>query len=243
MIDVLAPFMKEKRVRRQVDSLNKRRANCHIVLENLSDPFNAAGVLRTIEACGVQHVHLIESVSAFQLPANVAHASARGALGRADATGDAAGRWLTLHRHTSTRAAIDSLRDDFGLTLYVSDCPTPEQEEEDGDEKQQGSSSSSSSGNDALEGMGWVQSGRPHVPAKAIHEIDFRECFEGEGEGGGGAAFCFGNERRGCSKLLVESAHQAFYLPMCGFTQSFNIGVALGMTLTAAPESIVTFIV
>ena len=38
VIDVLAPFMKEKRVRRQVDSLNKRRANCHIVLENLSDP-------------------------------------------------------------------------------------------------------------------------------------------------------------------------------------------------------------
>ena len=130
VVDVLAPFMKEKRVRSQIDSLNKRRSGLHLCLENVADPFNAAGVLRTAEALGIQHIHVIESVSLFQLPANVAHASARGALGRADASGDAACRWLSIHRHKSTAAAVRSMRDEFGLRIYVSDCPTVEPDEE-----------------------------------------------------------------------------------------------------------------
>jgi len=105
------------------------------------------------------------------------------------------------------------MRDDFGLKIFVSDCPTVEPDEE---------------GGGGGEGMGWVTSSSQ--AAKAIDELEFGQCFE---DGGHGAVLCFGNERRGCSQRLIESACESFYLPMCGFTQSFNIGVALGMSLTA----------
>ena len=38
-------------------------------------------------------------------------------------------------------------------------------------------------------------------------------------------ALVFGNERRGVSPGLLEAADASFYLPMAGFTQSFNISV------------------
>ena len=37
-------------------------------------------------------------------------------------------------------------------------------------------------------------------------------------------ALAFGNERRGCSRQLVAEGDGTFYLPMSGFSQSFNIG-------------------
>ena len=38
-------------------------------------------------------------------------------------------------------------------------------------------------------------------------------------------ALVFGNERRGVSPALLAAADATFYLPMAGFTQSFNISV------------------
>ena len=46
-------------------------------------------------------------------------------------------------------------------------------------------------------------------------------------------ALVFGNERRGVSPGLLEAADASFYLPMAGFTQSFNISVP-ARHLTAA---------
>ena len=71
-----------------------RRADLHIVVENLADPFNVQSVCRSAEALGVQHVHVIESVCEFRLPAAEAHATSRGALGRSDG-GEGAARWLS----------------------------------------------------------------------------------------------------------------------------------------------------
>ena len=50
------------------------------------------------------------------------------------------------------------------------------------------------------------------------------ESDGGDGTRRGGAALVFGNERRGVSQVLSEAADGAFYLPMSGFTQSFNVG-------------------
>ena len=90
VIDALAPFMREKRVRIMERALQQRRATLHVVVENIADPHNAQTVCRTAEAIGVQHLHVIESVCHFQLPGASAHATARGALGRSD-SGEAAG--------------------------------------------------------------------------------------------------------------------------------------------------------
>ncbi|KNC48911.1 RRNA methylase [Thecamonas trahens ATCC 50062] len=44
-------------------------------------------------------------------------------------------------------------------------------------------------------------------------------------------ALAFGNERLGVSSELSAAAHGAFVLPLRGMTQSFNISVAVGMTM------------
>ena len=50
-------------------------------------------------------------------------------------------------------------------------------------------------------------------------------------------AIVLGNERRGVSRALVERSDAAFYLPMCGLTQSFNISVAAAVALYAVLSS------
>ena len=40
-----------------------------------------------------------------------------------------------------------------------------------------------------------------------------------------------GNEERGISKTLRNLADETFYLPMCGFAESFNLSVATAITL------------
>ena len=82
VVDCLAPFLKEKRIRRLEQVLRRRRSHLHLVVENIVDPHNAASLLRTAESLGVQHVHAIESVSTLQLP-SAPHPD-RGSLGRTD---------------------------------------------------------------------------------------------------------------------------------------------------------------
>ena len=50
-------------------------------------------------------------------------------------------------------------------------------------------------------------------------------------------ALVFGNERRGVSAQFAEAAAGLFFLPMVGFTQSFNISVAVVMSLYSALAS------
>ena len=229
VVDALAPFMREKRVRLMEKALRRRRANLHLVVENLADPFNAQSVCRTAEALGVQHVHVIESICPFQLPGAEAHASSRGALGRGD-TGEGAARWLSIHKHQSAGACVNALRA-AGVQILVSDCPTDDGTEESGSGEAENDHAPSRDNNPAHEGMGFVVDPQRTAAAKPIDELDWDGCFA---NGHNGAALVFGNERRGVSRVLIENADGAFYLPMSGFTQSFNVGVALGMSLMAA---------
>lgn len=45
-------------------------------------------------------------------------------------------------------------------------------------------------------------------------------------------AVCFGHERSGISKVLLEQADTVFHIPMYGFTESYNISVAAAIALT-----------
>jgi len=231
VVDALAPFMKERRLRRLETALSQRRNGLELVVENVADPWNLASLVRSAEALGVQHVHLVESITFVALPATVAHASSRGALGRTD-TGDGASRWLSIHRYPSTDALLAGLRE-RNLLIYSSDCPTGEDDDDGGASSAPKSGATATAS--AVEGMGWVtaKSGE-FAPAVPIEELDFSA---GLCDGHRGVALVFGNERRGVSRLLLESSDALFYLPMCGFTQSFNIGVALAMSLSAAIRS------
>ena len=241
VIDALAPFIREKRVRSMQRALVQRRSGLHLVVENIGDPHNAQTVCRTAEGLGIQHLHVIESVTPFQLPAAAALATSRSPLGRDD-NGEGAGRWLSIHRHASAEAAVAALRE-RRLRLLVSDCPTDEESgaaaggggvEADSGEAGGGEGGESEGGSGyggAHEGMSWVVASRSAGRAVRIDKLAFSDCFS---QGGRGAALIFGNERRGVSRVLSEAADEAFYLPMGGFTQSFNVGVAAGMSLSAA---------
>ena len=258
VVDALAPFMREKRVRTLEHTLSLRRAGLHLVVENVQDPLNAASVVRTAEGLGVQYVHVIESVSEFQLPTSESQASSRGAIGRVGESGAGSGRHVTIERYGSARECVAALRA-RGLRIFVSDCPTAEEgDDEESDGAGSGRSSAEPPAPPTLrerlqanrqraleqqagpekaaptkrEGMAWVVAKRGDArTAAAIGDLDFAACFEGDGRG---AALVFGNERRGCSRALTELSDASFYLPMSGFTQSFNIGVALSMSLAAA---------
>ena len=121
IIEVLRPFVKDNRMERLSRVVDGRRAGLHLVLENVHDPHNAAAVLRTAEGLGVQHVHIIESVNEFQVPAMT--------IGRGAQKGVAMGcsRWLTIRRYRSLLDCVEALRAQ-GVSVFASDCPPSEAE-------------------------------------------------------------------------------------------------------------------
>lgn len=62
----------------------------------------------------------------------------------------------------------------------------------------------------------------PHVDGVALENFDLTK---------GKAAIFFGNEHSGISQTVLDNADEYLYIPMYGFTESFNISVAAAMTL------------
>lgn len=50
-------------------------------------------------------------------------------------------------------------------------------------------------------------------------------------------ALVFGNEHDGASPAMQRAAAGCFHIPMCGFSQSFNVSVAAGIALAVAVEA------
>jgi hypothetical protein len=131
------------------------------------------------------------------------------------------------------------------VAVFVSDCPTVGEEEDGGD----GGAGDGGGGNGGKlrpsEGVGKETAEHGEArEALPIAALDFAASTAGGGPGGpggpqpaGGVALAFGNERRGCSRELVAAGDGTFFLPMSGFSQSFNIGVAVAMSLAAAIDS------
>jgi tRNA (guanosine-2'-O-)-methyltransferase len=61
----------------------------------------------------------------------------------------------------------------------------------------------------------------PHGNSKSIFDIDISEPM----------AFVFGTERKGISQEALDLADEAVFIPMFGFTESFNVSVSVAMTL------------
>lgn len=110
VVSALSPFVKARQVLRLQAALRKRRSRLHLVLENIADPHNSAAVVRAAEACGVQHVHVIESVCSFRTPVATSRAASAGDVEEAQE----AMRWLTIYKYKSTRQCIERL-DQLGI--------------------------------------------------------------------------------------------------------------------------------
>ncbi len=226
VVEALGPFTKDSRLSRLEETLAKRRGDVHLVLENIADPFNVAAVLRTAEGLGVQHVHAIESISSFRVPTpgQIGNRAARGAIG---SVAMGASRWLSVERYTSSADCYSAIRD-LGLHVIASHCPcvdhegeqelnyglhSPELGEALAREARRRAAESGESADDA------------EISAHPLDEIELPADR--------GVAIVFGNERRGVSRTFLQLADERFYLRMSGLTQSFNISVAVAMSLFA----------
>jgi len=94
-----------RRLARAEAVLAARRRSLCIVLEDTHDPHNVSAALRTCEALGIQHVHLVAEMQEEVDP------NPKVTIG--------AERWLTVHRHRGSEAAIAALRA-AGYRLFVS---------------------------------------------------------------------------------------------------------------------------
>ncbi|MFH1131373.1 MAG: RNA methyltransferase [Pseudomonadota bacterium] len=95
IVQSLAPFLSPKRRGRIERTINQRLISVTVVLEDLYDPHNGAAVLRTCEAMGLFHVHVIPNRSGFRFAHQVTQ--------RAD-------KWLNVYLHSNTKECFRYLK-------------------------------------------------------------------------------------------------------------------------------------
>lgn len=108
VIATLEPMLSPERVARVREVVAARLSSVVVVLDGIEDPFNAAAVLRSCDAFGVQEVHVIEHAGRFR--------PARGVTMGAH-------KWLDLERHrgeVAARACVEGLRRRGFRTLAAS---------------------------------------------------------------------------------------------------------------------------
>ncbi len=62
----------------------------------------------------------------------------------------------------------------------------------------------------------------PHENNISLHDLDLNK---------GKIALVFGSEMPGISEIVKKNADEFIYIPMCGFTESFNISVSVAICL------------
>ncbi len=107
VVSALGPVMKSAR-RRRIDRVVRHRlASVTVVLENLRDPHNGAAVLRSCEAMGLAHVHVVEERQKFSASPKVSQ--------RSD-------KWINVYHHPTAEACITRLHD-WGFRCFVATPP------------------------------------------------------------------------------------------------------------------------
>mmetsp|Transcript_30677 Transcript_30677/g.61273 ORF Transcript_30677/g.61273 Transcript_30677/m.61273 type:complete len:535 (+) Transcript_30677:97-1701(+) len=111
--------------------------------------------------------------------------------------------WMTVRQFGSVEEAVGRLREEEGCLIYASNLD---------------------------------------VNARDVRDLEWDVDFDDSddvGNGGGNnkkkeqrpICIVMGNEERGISDKMKELADETFYLPMCGFAESFNLSVATAITL------------
>ncbi len=107
IIHLIAPLLTRKRRRRIDEILAKRTRYLTLVLDDLYHQHNMSAVVRSCEAFGIQDLHVLELENRF-LPA---HGVSMGAE-----------QWISIIRHNSIDACLDSLRSQ-GYRIFAADPP------------------------------------------------------------------------------------------------------------------------
>jgi len=100
LIEYLAQFISENRLRVFEEVLKMRTRYVTVVLEDLYQAQNASAVLRTCECFGIQDIHIIENRNKFEIHRDIAMGS---------------NKWLNLYKYNKTKnnslEAISDLRE------------------------------------------------------------------------------------------------------------------------------------
>ncbi len=110
--------------------------------------------------------------------------------------------WMTVRQFGSVEEAVGRLREEEGCLIYASNLDVRARDVRD---------------------LEW--------------DVDFDDNYDngsdGDKNGKKQRPICIvmGNEERGISEKMKELANETFYLPMCGFAESFNLSVATAITL------------
>jgi tRNA (guanosine-2'-O-)-methyltransferase len=170
-LSTLIEMMDPERLDRMDRVLDGRLRGLTVLLEDVYKPQNMGACIRTLEALGIQDVHVVDGSADFVPNRKVTQGC---------------DKWVDLHHHTSATEAARALRARGYRVLATSLEATSE-----------------------------------------LHELDFSTPV----------ALCFGNELKGITDELASEADETFRIPMFGFTQSFNLSVAVGMCMQTAANA------
>ncbi len=99
VLEYLTGFLTHKRRETMRRVVADRTRYLTVLVEDIYQPHNASAVLRSLDACGVQDVHIVENRNRYQINPGVALGSSR---------------WLTIHRYadgaSNTADAMAALR-------------------------------------------------------------------------------------------------------------------------------------
>lgn len=200
-IEILRPFIQDKRLQRIDQVLHQRTRHTRFLFENPSNPSNVWACLRTLDSFGIQYVDVIVNSESY-----LGKAAVNQKRGMRTAMGSA--MWMTIRQFGSIEEAIKHLREEEGCLIYASDLnPTAKDVRDltwdiDFDEKAVGVDGSDNGDDDG-------DNSKDQRPICIV----------------------MGNEDQGISDKMRELADETFYLPMCGFAESFNLSVATAITL------------
>lgn len=198
----LAPFVQPRRIARIDAVLAQRTRHTRFLFENPSNPSNVWACLRTLDSFGVQHVDVVVDSGEY-----AGKAAVNQKRGMRTAMGSA--MWMTLRQFGSLEEAVRCLKEEEGCVIYAADLNPAAQDVRD---------------------LTW------DVDVVAAAAADDEEGAAADAGDAGAPAqrpvcIVMGNEERGISDAMRELADATFYLPMCGFAESYNLSVATAITL------------
>jgi tRNA (guanosine-2'-O-)-methyltransferase len=122
---VLGPFLLPERIARMERALDARTLHLTAILENLHDPHNIGACVRTLDALGLQSLHIVHPLADPLAPPPAPPTGHPGVprrsrfkLGRDVTRGSE--RWLDLPRHTASESALSALKSS-GYAIAVTD--------------------------------------------------------------------------------------------------------------------------
>jgi tRNA (guanosine-2'-O-)-methyltransferase len=111
VIDAIRPAITDERRERLERVIAQRLLSVTVVTENLYDPHNGAAVLRSAEALGLFHAHVIPGATGFDFAYKVTQ--------RAD-------KWLNVYKHADTASGFAYLQG-AGFRVFGAVVPPPGQ--------------------------------------------------------------------------------------------------------------------